>query len=423
MADHRIEWLSVSELPPAEQNPKTHDLKTLQDSLRRFGFTEPVILDERTGRLVAGHGRREALIGLKAKGQPAPERIRVDDSGDWLVPVIRGISFADEHEAAAYLLASNKLVEAGGWDRPALADVLEGIQANAPLDGIGFDKFQVDTLLAFARSKRSTEDSVPEMKAEPQAKAGDLWQLGEHRLICGDSTDPAIWDRLLADKGKLGAERIDLVFTDPPYGVAYQGGAKAEVIGKARERLRDDGTEKDAARLFRDVLDRLLPAVRPGGAVYVCCASGPALAPFVVEMANRKILRQVIAWAKDRLVMGRSDYHGQWEPILYGWMPGGRHQQPVDRSSSNLWPFERPSKSPLHPTQKPVPLVAHALGSSGKAGDLVADPFGGSGTTLVAAEQLGMRARLIEVSPTYCDAIVGRWEALTGGRAVLTRDS
>lgn len=235
---------------------------------------------------------------------------------------------------------------------------------------------------------------------------GKLALKSRHKVLCGDSTRSEDVERLLA-----GAV-ADAVLTDPPYGVDY--------VGKTKDALQvhNDGRET-LAPLLEAALGLALKSCKEGGCWYVAAPARPQLIEFAMVLRDLEIWRQTLIWAKQSLVMGHSDYHYQHETIFYGWKPGAAHQAPPDRKQTSLWQFDRPTASREHPTMKPVALFAKMVSNSTSKGDLIYEPFGGSGTTLIAAEQLERRCSAIEISPSYCDVIVKRWETLTGEKAIL----
>jgi DNA modification methylase len=288
----------------------------------------------------------------------------------------------------------------GAWDW----DVLANEWNDLPLADWGVD---VPFVEPDATVGQTDPDDVPKPPAEPMTKLGDVYELGLHRLVCGDSTDATAWDRLM--QGETG----QMVWTDPPYGVSY--------VGKTKDALTIENDTLDAHGL-RDLLAASLGLAwthcREGGAWYVAAPPGPLHQVFGDVLQELEVWRQTICWIKDSLVLGRSDYHYRHEPIFYGWKPGAAHYFVDDRTQDSVWEIPRPKRSAEHPTMKPVALVERAIRNSSKPGDIVLEPFGGSGTTLLAAEATQRRARVIELDPRYCDVIVTRWEAFTGQKAI-----
>lgn len=276
-----------------------------------------------------------------------------------------------------------------GWSVEELADATAALKPVVPL---------------------KDPDAVPPTPTTPRTELGDVYVLGDHRLVCGSSEDPLAWDAL------LGAERVQMVWTDPPYGVSYVGKTKDALV------IENDELDPDGLRRFlAATLGALFARCAPGSAWYVASPSGDLFHEFghVLGRQGLGVWRHTLVWVKDRFVMGRADYHYRHEAIFYGWTPGGAHYFVDERTHDTVLEVPRPAKNPDHPTMKPVELVARCIRNSSKPGWLVADAFGGSGTTLLACEQEGRRARLIELSPAYCDVIVRRWEEATGRTAVL----
>jgi site-specific DNA-methyltransferase (adenine-specific) len=373
--------------------------------MARYGVVEPPVLDERTGRLVAGHGRLEAFAEARAVGLDAPEGVRVNAKGEWLVPVIRGWSSRNDAEAEAYLVTSNELTITPGWDEAGLAEMLAEMDRElADIAGFDFDRL-LDLLPE--QERLSDPDAVPDPPEEPISKLGDVWLLGQHRVLCGDST-------VLADVEQLmDGALVDMVWTDPPYGVEY--------VGKTAEAMtiqNDDA--KDTAALLGQVTKSLLVVTKPGAAVYVSAPAGPAGHVFASALLGAGLWRQRLAWVKNSLVLGHSDYHYRHEDIYFGYVPGagrrGRGGQGWygDNSQTSVIEFDRPSASRDHPTSKPVNLIAYCIGNSSRPGDLVLDLFGGSGSTLIACEQTRRVAYVCELDPRYVDVTCRRFQEHTG---------
>jgi site-specific DNA-methyltransferase (adenine-specific) len=246
---------------------------------------------------------------------------------------------------------------------------------------------------------------VPEPPTNPITQPGDLWTLGTHRLLCGDSTKSEDVERL------MDGAKADMVLTDPPYGVSY--------IGKTKDALKvknDELGEEDLTALIATAFDNAETHCRAGAYWYATVPPGPLHILFADDWKRRGILRQIMVWAKDSMVLGHSEYHYQHEPILFGWIPGDRHRN-SDRTRTTLWHYDRPKANREHPTMKPIALWAQAVNDGSRHGEIIYDPFIGSGTTLIAAEQLGRRCYGMEISPQYCDVIVHRWEQFTGQTA------
>lgn len=401
--DMRLEPVVLDELRSALRNPKQHALEPLSASLAEHGAVEPPALDERTGRLVAGHGRVEALRLMRERGEPPPAGVLVDEAGVWRVPVLRGWSSRDDAEAERYLARSNRLTELGGWDDSMLRELL----AEQPRD------FALDLDWGAVKEwKLADPDDAPEPPAEPVSKLGDVWTLGDHALLCGSCEDLGVG---------MGDERARLLVTDPPYGVSYVGSLSVQIKTSraARDAIAGDESTADFFERLTGWLRAIRALLAPGASYYVFAASCAELshASLSALLAAGFPLRQQLVWVKDAFVLGRSDYHYRHESIAYGWLDGAAHHRVEDRTECSVWEAKRPNRSALHPTMKPVELYARAMRNSSARGDLVLEPFAGSGTALVAAEQEGRRVVASEVSPAYCDVIVERWQQLTGGKA------
>ena len=252
------------------------------------------------------------------------------------------------------------------------------------------------------------EDEAPEPPAEPVTRRGDIYQLGKHKLICGDST-------IVDDVQKLmGEDRADMVWTDPPYNVAYEGKTK-----DALKIQNDEMSTENFYQFLYDAYSNMLMFTKPGGAIYVAHADSEGMNFRKAMVDSGWMIKQCLIWVKQSLVMGRQDYHWKHEPILYGWAPGASHSWYADRKQTTVLEFNRPSRNAEHPTMKPIELIEYCLTNSCAPRGLVLDLFGGSGSTLIACEKSGRRAALVELDPRYCDVIVARWEKYTGKKAQL----
>lgn len=399
----RLDYLPIDDLQGHPENPKDHDLGLLDESFDRFGFTEPVLLDERTGRLIAGHGRLERLRLRRDEGAAAPPGVVVRRDGTWTVPVIRGWSSADDDEARAYLVASNRITEAGGWHDDLLGPLLDDLRRASEdgLAGIGFSTDDVDALLFGANGSDPWSDRAK--RDMPDARGlsmGEVWDVGPHRLVIGDSTDPACWAAL---------PPAGLIVTDPPYGIGYTGGAGIE-----REVIDNDTDPEVAAAIIDQVCSLLVANAEPGAATYIFLPTGEAFPPLISVLHRHGLHRWSIVWVKDRATFGRADFHPQHEHISYAWTPGPRRVPVADRTLTTVWPVSRPSRSEHHPTEKPVALLRRAIDVSSHPGDVVMDPFAGSGSTLVAAAQAGRIGCGIELRPEYGRVVLDRLSAVEG---------
>jgi DNA modification methylase len=296
-----------------------------------------------------------------------------------------------------------------GWDEALLAAEIARIrdEAAVDLDVLGFSGMELDRLLAAADAGLGDgADEAPPPPVVPISRTGDLWRCGEHRLLCGDAT------RIEDVQRALGAGHLaDMGFVDPPYNVAYEGGTAAKMT------IANDALGGGFPEFLRPALANLLSVTK--GACYVCMSSSewPTLHRVWQEAGGK--WSSTIIWAKNTFALGRADYHQQFEAMLYGWKAGAQHYWCGARDQGNVWHFDKPARNDLHPTMKPVALVERAIRNSSKPRDTVLDCFGGSGTTMIAAERTGRRAVLLEIDPAYADVIVRRWQEVTGEAAVL----
>jgi DNA modification methylase len=398
----RIELWPIDRLRPYERNPRTHSeaqVDQIAASMVEFGWTNPILVDENAG-ILAGHGRLLAARKLSLTE----------------VPVIR-FEHLSEAQKRAYLIADNQLALQAGWDDTLLAEELAWLRDERfELDLIGFDASELERLLTLVDGEAASaeaEDEVPEPPEDPVSRPGDLWALGNHRLLCGDATVLADVERV------LGGQLADMTFCDPPYNVDYANSPKDKLRGKHRPILNDDLGSSFEAFLV-DACTNVLSVTK--GACYICMSSSELhTLQRAFATAGGKWSTFVI-WAKNTFTLGRADYQRQYEPILYGWKDGSDHYWCGARDQGDVWFFDKPVRNDLHPTMKPVALVERAIGNSSKTRDIVLDPFGGSGSTLIASEKTGRKARLMELDPKYCDVIVQRWQDWAGSPAVLEGD-
>lgn len=418
-AARAVDYLPLEKVSPALRNPKAHADEDLEKSVQRFGFTEPLMMDERTGRLVAGHGRLAALQRLKAKGAQPPPGVH-EKAGVWLVPIIRGWASRNDREAEAYLVASNQLTVAGGWNTGELAQLLKELHAANALEGVGFDSDELSKLLDSMVPPGGTaeEDDVPPVPTDPWVKSGDMFTLGEHRILCGSCTVPADVDRVMA------GDQARVCWTDPPWNVAYGENTNPAGWGKKGKHMAiaNDNLGEDFPQFCAQFCGEIARVLFPGAPLYLAMSAQewPAIHAALTGMGMH--WSSTIIWAKDSLVLSRKDYHTQYEPIWYGWKDGAaRLVELEDRTQSDLWNIPRPKRSDEHPTMKPVELVVRSLKNSSRRGDICFEPFSGSGTTLMACEQVGRRARAVELEPRYVQVALERWEKATGGKALLVK--
>ena len=389
-----IKYLPVEDLIPYARNSRTHSpeqVAQLASSIKEFGFTNPILVDAEKG-VIAGHGR---LMGAQKLGLKE-------------VPTIEVTGWSDAQKRA-YIIADNKLALNAGWDEELLKLEFEELKefGEVDLELTGFELDEIDEILGIDELDNVEEDEVPEPPVEPKTKPGDLWIMGGHRLLCGDSTKSEDIERLTP------AESVDLWITDPPYNVAYEGGTEDKLT------IQNDSMD-DASFLqfLSDAFSMAYGAMKPGASFYIWHADSEGKNFRTACEINELKVRQCLIWVKNSMVMGRQDYQWKHEPCLYGWKGGASHNWYSDRKQTTVLEFNKPLRNGEHPTMKPVDLFAYQIGNSSKKGDIVLDSFGGSGTTLVACEQMGRKARLMELDPKYCDVIVNRWQELTGLEAV-----
>ncbi len=389
-----VERWALERLIPHARNARTHSedqVAQIAGSIAEFGFVSPVLVGD-DGVIVAGHGR--VLAARKLGLSEAPVIV---------------LSHLTPTQRRALMIADNQIATNAGWNDEMLAAELAALKEEAfDLDLLGFDDAEIDRLLAGTGDEATDLDEAPEPPAEPVSRPGDLWICGEHRVLCGSAT-------VLADvETVLDGALADMCFTDPPYNVNYANSAGDKRKGKNRPIL-NDALGEDFGALLYDACVNILTVTK--GAVYVCMSSSEL---DTLQEAFRKAggkWSTFVIWAKNTFTLGRSDYQRQYEPILYGWKNGVDHYWCGARDQGDVWFIDKPVKNDLHPTMKPVELVERAIRNSSKSRDIVLDPFGGSGTTLIAAERAGRRARLVELDPKYVDVIVERWQNATGGSA------
>lgn len=430
----RFETRSLSELRPAEYNPRVPltpsdpEYQSIKRSIQEFGYADPIVINA-DGTIIKGHQRRTVMMDL---GYTEVEVIVLD--------------IKDKAKEKALNVALNKIT--GKWDNAILKDLLLELD----LEGYDFsvtgyqrtdleDLIQLVDVPAEAKDDGFDPEAAIEETAEPNTKYGDIWQLGRHRLMCGDSTDPTDVAAL------MGGEKLDLMVTDPPYNVAYQ-------VGNHERIANDDMDESSFFNFLLSFYENAVEAMRPGAAIYVFHSDNHGL---TFRQAFQEVglkLSECLIWEKNTFALGRSDYQWRYEPCLYGWKEGAAHYFVKDRTQDTVFLedapnfkkmtkqellafidkmfrdnesqttvlFEnKPTRSKEHPTMKPVPLIGRLINNSSKPGWIVGDFFGGSGSTLMAAEQLGRTAYLMEYDERYVDVIINRWEQFTGERAVKLR--
>jgi site-specific DNA-methyltransferase (adenine-specific) len=379
----RIELITLSSLRLDPNNARRHDKKNLEaikGSLSLFGQRKPIVISG-DNTIVAGNGTVEAAREL---GWTEIYVARIPH--DWTPEQIK-----------AYALADNRTAELAEWDSKILADQL------LELDAEGWDVAEFGFEPLEPPINPDDEEPLNFDEVPTRVTLGDVWKLGDHRLVCGDSTETTVMDKLMQ------GEKADMVWTDPPYGVNY--------VGKTKNSLTIENDNMDINQLedfLTGAFNNIYQATKPGACWYVASPSGPQFVAFGNPLLKLGVWRQTIIWVKDSLVMGRSDYHWKHETIFYGWTPGAAHHAVPDRKQDTVWEFNRPKRSTEHPTMKPIDLITKSLRNSTNQKEIVLDSFGGSGSTLIACEQTKRVARIIELDPKYCDVIIERWEKLTG---------
>ena len=417
-----IEYVDADSLVAYDRNSRTHSDQQVEQvarSIEKFGFTNPILIDD-SGVIIAGHGR---LMAAKNLGMDS-------------VPTIK-LSHLSDEERRAYVIADNKLAEQAGWDEDLLRlEMGELESAGFDMSLIGFDDKELASLLEAAPLPGLTgDDDVPEMAPIVTSKHGDIWLLGDHRVMCGDST-------IIEHMRALCPSQVDMVWTDPPYNVAYESSDGKKI---ANDSMADDKFFDFLTGLFTSAFE----VTRAGGGIYVAHADSEGINFRRAAIESGFDLKQCLIWVKNTFALGRQDYQWQHEPILYGWKPGAAHrwfgardkrtviddqtdiakmgtQELRDlvylmrnQDNTSVIYEAKPQKSAEHPTMKPVRLIEHMVKNSSRRGDAVLDVCGGSGSTLIACEKLGRQARLMEFDPAYCDVIIRRWQDYTGKKATL----
>ena len=388
--------MPVESLVPYARNPRNNAaaIDAVKASIAEFGFRQPIVVDEKMV-VIVGHTRLEAAKQLGLKTVP--------------VHVAEGLTPA---QAKAYRIMDNRSHENAEWDDEMLRLEFGDLKLDDfDLALTGFVSEELDKLLGAEQVEGLTDpDEAPEVLAEPVSRLGDLWILGSHRVLCGDATVVTDVERLM--DGQLA----DMAFCDAPYNVDYANAAKNKTIAKDR-RILNDALGEGFYQFLYDTCVNLLMVTK--GACYMSMSSSEldTLQRAFKEAGGK--WSTFIIWAKNTFTLGRADYQRQYEPILYGWKQGADHFWCGARDQGDVWFIDKPRVNDLHPTMKPVELIERAIRNSSKSRDIVLDLFGGSGTTLIAAERTGRSARLMELDPKYADVIVERWQNLTGGVAVL----
>jgi DNA modification methylase len=402
-----IKWQSVDKLIPYAKNARTHSdeqVAQIAGSIKEFGFNNPVLVDKE-GLIIAGHGR---LMAARKLGMDK-------------VPVVE-LDHLTEAQRKAYVLADNRIALNSGWDTSMLSLELQDLKDDIDLSLLGFDPDELDQLLNPVEETEglTDEDAVPETPVEPKTKLGDIYILGNHRLMCGDSTSITDVEKL------MDGQKADMVFTDPPYNIGFSGTMSSTskngvlqsyITENAKHRPIEN--DKKAESEFYDFISQVLSIIqiKCKGAWYISFGSAnlhELLRP-IIDIGLK--YKSIIIWVKNQSPMGGGAYRRKYEPIVYGNFSGDFYGKPY--AEDDVWEFDRTKKNDLHPTMKPLELVKNALSHGSKSGDIVLDLFGGSGSTMIASEEIGRKARLMELDPKYCDVIVKRWENFTGKKAEL----
>jgi len=381
-----IKNVPISQLIPYANNPRKNQnaVDNVAASIKEFGFKVPIVVD-REKVIVAGHTR---LLAAQKLGLEEVPCIIADDLTD--------------AQIKAFRLADNKVSELAEWDMEKLSIELEMIDFD-------MSEFGFETINDLADVKE--DDYEVELPKEPKSKVGDIYQLGRHRLLCGDSTDSANLALL------MDGHRADLYLTDPPYNVSYEGKTKEALT------IQNDSMADNKFKQFLiDAFKAADGVMKPGAVFYIWHADSEGYnfrgACFDIGWQ----VRQCLIWNKNTMVMGRQDYHWKHEPCLYGWKSGSSHLWASDRKQTTILNYERPSRNAEHPTMKPILLFDYLIKNNTKEGDIVLDTFAGSGTTIIACEQNGREAYCCELDPKYIDVIINRWELFTGDKAVLLNE-
>ena len=391
-----IEYLDAKAITPYARNSRTHSdeqVAQVAASIKEFGWTNPILIDE-TSTIIAGHGRLMAA-----------QRLGYDK-----VPTIKLEGLSDAQKRA-YVIADNKLALNAGWDEEMLAvEVEELIEQGFDLDLTGFGADEIDSLLAEANKVEdglTDADDAPDVPVNPVSVNGDVWLCGRHRVMCGDATVQTDVEKL------MGGQLADMLLTDPPYNVDYTGKTK-DALKIQNDKMTDDGFRQ----FLVDSFSTADTVMKKGAVFYIWHADSEGYnfrgACYDIDWE----IRQCLIWDKDVMVMGRQDYHWKHEPCLYGWKKGASHLWASDRKQTTILKFDRPKRNDVHPTMKPVDLIEYQILNNTKGADIILDLFGGSGSTMIAAEKSGRNAYVNELDEKYVDVIVNRWQEFTGQQAV-----
>ena len=400
--DIQIERWPLDRLVPFARNPRTHteeQVAQIAASIAEFGFVNPVLVGA-DGVIVAGHAR---VIAARKLGMTEAPVIVLDH--------------LTEAQRRALVIADNRLAQNAGWDEEMLRVELEALREDEfNLDLLGFEDAEIEALLAEPQGESAgltDEDAVPEAQETSVTLPGDVWLLGDHRLLCGDATQIDAVEKVLA--GSLA----DMTWSDLPYNVNY-GQTMKDKLRKKHRRIANDNLGPEFEPFLRDACANILTVTK--GAVYICMSSSELHTLYKAFTEAGGHWSTFLIWAKNTFTMGRSDYQRQYEPILYGWKEGADHYWCGARDQGDVWFVKKPHVNDLHPTMKPVELIERAIRNSSKSRDTVLDPFAGSGSTLIACEKTGRKGRLIELDPLYCDVIIRRYHEFCGKQPTLEAD-
>lgn len=387
----------IEDLKPYKNNPRKHPEKSVEfvaNSIKEFGFKVPILIDK-NNEIIAGHTR---LLASQKLGLEKVPCIVVDD----LTP----------EQVKAFRIADNKVSEFSEWDDELLSvefEELKELDFDIGLTGFGAD--ELSDIFGEEETEVAEDNYEVVLPEEPKAKLGDIYQLGRHRLMCGDSTVKEDVFKLMDGK------KADMIFTDPPWNVNY--GAVGHPSWKQRTILNDSMSTEDFKDFMLHAFARINECSKEGAMTYVFMSAQEWGNMMLAMATNNFHWSSTIIWNKDTLVLSRKDYHTKYEPIWYGWKEGEARLCPLkDRKQTDVWDFERPKRSDEHPTMKPVSLIVKAISNSSKKKDIIIDFFGGSGSTLIASEQTERTCYMMELDPKYCDVIIDRWETFTGEKAV-----
>lgn len=372
------------------KNPNKHpdrQIELLAKIIDYQGQRSPIVVSKRSGFITKGHGR---LMALKKLG--------------WEKAAVDMQDYESEAQEYADVVADNKIAELAKHDDSMMIDEIKHLGIE-DFELLGLENF--DLPVTIDESKEEGENDLPE-NVDTRCKPGDVWLLGEHRLLCGDSTNIQHVEKL------MDGNKADLIVTDPPYNVAYEDSKGQKIQNDSM----DDSSFYD---FLLSAFSSMAAVTKPGAGFYIFHADSEGLNFRAAVKAAGFDLKQCCIWVKDQFVMGRQDYHWQHEPILYGWLPGAAHHWHTDRKQTTTWNFERPKRGGEHPTMKPIKLLEYPIGNSSRPGQNVLDLFGGSGSTLITSEKLQRKCFMMELDPHYCDVILSRWEKYSGKEAKLSK--